>query len=418
MRTPHVLVALALVVLAAGFSGCAKKPEAVIDYSRPLPPGAHALRRLDDQAVWPDFVAGFPQNRAQLIAAIDLSLDYLAHPSSEEFYPLEGTDITHELAVQSLTAFRGLVAEARAADELAQAIHNSFDVYQSVGCDDLGTVLFTGYYTPILEGSLEQTAEYPWPLYKLPDDLVKNEQGLCAGRRLPDGSVVPYPARRELETSGQLKGLELVYLKDKFDAYVCHVQGSASIRLPDGQQFEVGYAGKNAGPNAGRPIEYTSIGKALLADGKIAPETYSLEAIRRYFREHPEEMDRYLWQNESFVFFRQESGPPRGSLGVPVTPYVSLATDKKIFPPGCLAYAVTTVPVREGDYLIGRPFAAFLLDQDTGGAIRAAGRADIYLGVGPEAGQIAGWTTGVGQLYYLFLKTAAPAPLLITPPQT
>jgi membrane-bound lytic murein transglycosylase A len=45
-----------------------------------------------------------------------------------------------------------------------------------------------------------------------------------------------------------------------------------------------------------------------------------------------------------------------------------------------------------------------MLDQDTGGAIRTAGRADIYLGVGPNAERLAGSTKVEGQLYYLFLK--------------
>jgi len=46
----------------------------------------------------------------------------------------------------------------------------------------------------------------------------------------------------------------------------------------------------------------------------------------------------------------------------------------------------------------------FALDQDTGGAIRAAGRCDIYLGVGDDAGKLAGQTYQEGRLYYLFLK--------------
>jgi membrane-bound lytic murein transglycosylase A len=46
----------------------------------------------------------------------------------------------------------------------------------------------------------------------------------------------------------------------------------------------------------------------------------------------------------------------------------------------------------------------FVLDQDTGGAIRAAGRCDVYMGVGDHAGELAGGTYREGQLYYLFIK--------------
>jgi membrane-bound lytic murein transglycosylase len=45
-----------------------------------------------------------------------------------------------------------------------------------------------------------------------------------------------------------------------------------------------------------------------------------------------------------------------------------------------------------------------VLDQDTGGAIRAAGRCDVYMGEGDEAGQLAGQTYQEGRLYYLFAK--------------
>ena len=50
------------------------------------------------------------------------------------------------------------------------------------------------------------------------------------------------------------------------------------------------------------------------------------------------------------------------------------------------------------------PYTGFLLDQDTGGAIRAAGRADIYMGIGKEAGLQAGHQFAQGKLYYIFLK--------------
>jgi membrane-bound lytic murein transglycosylase A len=46
----------------------------------------------------------------------------------------------------------------------------------------------------------------------------------------------------------------------------------------------------------------------------------------------------------------------------------------------------------------------FMMDQDTGGAIRTAGRTDLYMGIGPEAEAIAGRINSPGQLYYLFLK--------------
>ncbi len=46
----------------------------------------------------------------------------------------------------------------------------------------------------------------------------------------------------------------------------------------------------------------------------------------------------------------------------------------------------------------------FACDQDRGGAIRAAGRCDIFRGTGDEAGKMAGHTFAEGRLYYIFLK--------------
>jgi membrane-bound lytic murein transglycosylase A len=88
-------------------------------------------------------------------------------------------------------------------------------------------------------------------------------------------------------------------------------------------------------------------------------------------------------------------------LNEPVTPYRTIATDKSIFPRGCLAFVSTNLPRESAG---SAPYRGFALDQDTGGAIRAAGRCDVYMGVGDSAGRLAGQTYQEGRLYYLFLK--------------
>jgi membrane-bound lytic murein transglycosylase A len=386
-----LIVALAAIVA----SGC--KPPEKKDYSRPLPPGAYALRKIAPEN-YPDFTLGFPANRQKLADAVAWSIDYLQHPSSQKYFPIQG--LTHDQALSSLQAFHILVQTAGSAEELQRGIVNSFDVYQSVGCDDKGTVLFTGYYTPILEGSLQRGGPYQYPLYTAPANLVKDAEGKCQGLRQPDGRLAPCPSRRELETSGLLKGQELVYLNDKFDVHVAQVQGSAKIHLPSGQMLEVGYAATNG-------LDYSSVGQALVADKKIPADELSLQAIRTYFKAHPDEVDTYIQKDERFVFFRPTSGGPYGSLGTPVVPFETLATDKSIFPRACLTYVVTVMPWKKDGQPVHYQFSRFMLDQDTGGAIRAPGRADIYVGTGEKAGEIAGTTKNEGQLYYLFLKPGA-----------
>ena len=129
-----------------------------------------------------------------------------------------------------------------------------------------------------------------------------------------------------------------------------------------------------------------------------------MPAIRRYFREHPGELDGYIQRNDRFVFFQAYDGTrwPAGSLGFKVTPGRTLATDKAVYPRGGAVLVSTTTPD-------GERFDRLMLDQDTGGAIRAPGRADIYFGVGRDAEELAGSMAAEGRLYYLFLKPSLEA---------
>ncbi len=64
----------------------------------------------------------------------------------------------------------------------------------------------------------------------------------------------------------------------------------------------------------------------------------------------------------------------------------------------------TSLPRISGGMAVNSKYTGFALDQDTGGAIRAPGRCDVYMGVGDEAGNLAGKVYQEGRLYYLFLK--------------
>ncbi len=386
-------VVLVLAVVAAALAGC-QKAEEVKDYARPLPPGELALRKITDPAQIPEMtIACMELDR--LREAIDNSLSYLSKPSSRQFFPYG--QITHADAVASLETMGTLLDQGFIGRRLESRIRELFDVYMSVGCDDAGTVLFTGYYTPIFDGSMKETGRFRYPLYKKPDDLVKNDLGEILGQVQPDGSYRPYPTRSELENSTALKGLELVWLADPFEVYIAHVQGSAKIRLPDGQLVTVAYDANNG-------HEYRSIAKKLVEDGKIPADRLSLQAMIDYFRTRPHEVPRYTQANPRFVFFRIEEGDPRGSLNEPVIAYRTIATDKDVYPRACLAFLDAPLPRRIAGHVANRPYTGFVLDQDTGGAIRAPGRCDVYMGVGDEAGELAGTVYTEGRLYYLFLK--------------
>ncbi len=394
MKKRILLSTVALFVLVIGGCKAPMKEEQKISYDRPLAPGQLALRKITNPAEIPDFTTAC-LNLDELRASINHSIDYLRKPSSQQFYPIG--DITHSRTLQSLEAFAKMLDSGLAGGQLNLAIREKFDVYMSIGCDDAGTVLFTGYYTPIFDGSFARTERFQYPLYSQPDDLVKDSKGEILGRRMPDGQIAPYPPRAVIDGAMMLRGKELAWLSDPFEVYIAHVQGSAKLRLPDGKLATVGYAANNG-------HEYKSVAQELVKDGKIPPDQISLAAMIDYFKKNKDQISTYVRRNARFVFFRKEEGQPLGCLNEPVTAYRSIATDKSIFPRASLAFITTTLPRPVGGQPVKQPYAGFALDQDAGGAIRAPGRCDVYMGQGDLAGQLAGHTYQEGRLYYLFLK--------------
>lgn len=372
-------------------------------FNSPLPPGAFALRKVEDPARRPDLLVSLGQlSDPKFRAAGERSLKWFALPSTKQHYPVG--PITHEQARASVQALLAIDGSNPAA--ALETIERDFDIWESVGWDGSGEVLYTAYYSPIFEASTTPTGEFRYPLYRRPADLVTDPAtGHVLGQRTPTGDLRPYPTRGVLEATGTLRGHELVYLPSALDAYLIAVNGSAKLRMIDAgaaSTLYVGYDGTN-----GRP--YTSLGKALEAEGKLPENSANIQAIRDYFKQHPDQLQGYLNRNERFVFFKEYAGDtwPAGSLGFPVTPWRSLATDKAIFPRGTPVLASTHLTYQMdccGEPTISEPLRQLMFDQDTGGAIRAAGRADLYLGVGDEAGGIAGQIKAPGRLYYLLLK--------------
>jgi len=397
------IVCVTLLSLLATLPACKSKPKP--EYARPLPPGASALRKLDPSD-WPDLRYALPMDDG-FVAATKRSLSWFAKPSSKNFYPLDG--ISHDQARASVFALPTIAWESASAsggtgtgptEAFMGRMREEFDIHTSVGWDGSGTLLFTGYYSPIFSASKTRTAEYRFPLYKRPADLVADPlTGEVKGKQTGN-AITAYPTRHELETSNALTGSELVFLKSRLDAYIVEVQGSAKLTMTDGSTMLIGFAGSN-----GR--EYTSLGRMLADEGKIDKDSISLPIIRDYFRDHPNELDGYIRRNDRFVFFTtySETDWPAGSLGVKVEPRRSIATDKAIFPRGMATLVVTKTPQSafSGPKEV-KPFHQLMMDQDTGGAIRAPGRGDLYFGIGPDAEAIAGRQVAEGRLYYFILK--------------
>ncbi|MEH1936449.1 MAG: murein transglycosylase A [Nostoc sp.] len=344
----------------------------------------------DDQ-IWGQI--GKTGDRKALLASIDNSLLYLTKSeaiAAYQNYPVK--EITVDRVQRSLLRFRQLVVSSQSAAQLQAAVRREFVFYQSVGNDGKGTVKFTAYYEPVYTASRVRTSIYKYPLYRLPPDFSQWPK--------------PHPKRIDLEgkdglqgNKSKLRGLELLWFRDRLDAYMVHIQGSAQIKLTNGKTTSIGYAG-------GTDYPWTSIGKELAKDGKLPLNGLTLPRMIAYFRRQPQELSNYLPRWERFVFFEETGGTgATGSIHVPVTAERSIATDKSLMPPGALAliYNSFPYPASRGK-LENRTVSRFVLDQDTGSAIKGPGRVDYFMGSGKLAGDRAGITGGNGSLYYLLLK--------------
>ena len=231
--------------------------------------------------------------------------------------------------------------------------------------------MLTGYYEPEIEGRTRPEPGFEAALYAPPKDLT------------PGGI---WYSRAEIEAGNLLAGQELVFLCDPVEAFLAQVQGSVRVRLETGRTLRLGHTAKNGHP-------YRSIGAELIRLEEIAQDEMSAQAIRDWCRAHPKRVSRLLNHNPSFVFFKvldlPEAAGPIGAMGRSVTAGRSLAVDP--------AHHVLGAPiwVRMGGY------SRLMVAQDTGSAIKGAGRGDIFFGAGAEAGRIAGETANSGELVTL-----------------
>jgi membrane-bound lytic murein transglycosylase A len=368
----------------------------------PLEPVPTKLKQETD--AWSDDLD--PQSLRQ---AIRHSLDYLQKLPPDRVVGEEPRRFTAKDVSESLLAFAELLDLWSCRECLIKQLNARFEFLPSSADAQLAQVLFTGYYQPVIEGSLSPSEKFRYPIYRKPADLISAEQVTLGPKEKVESVVgrargeqfLPYYSRREIDQDGRLRGqgLEIAWVQDPIDVFFLHIQGSGLIRLPDGRQLTVGYAAQNGWP-------YRSIGRLLIDHGKIPTEEMSMQRLRRYLTEHPEERDEIFAYNESYVFFRVLETGPLGNLEVPVTAGRSMATDARLFPKGALAWIHTQVPVIDnaGQLAGWRPIARFVLNQDTGGAIRGLQRADLYFGTGDEPAGLAGYMNRPGKMFFLILK--------------
>jgi membrane-bound lytic murein transglycosylase A len=367
-----------------------------------------ALVRIDPQE-YPGFADDMDIASAR--AGALQSLKYLERLSpTHEFRFGEDTFSAAHIA-GSIEKFLDLIDTVPTPAELREHIHEFFLVYRSAGRDKdrKGEVLFTGYFEPVMQGSLARTDEYRYPIYGRPDDWTRIDLGLfdsqLKGRhvtgRHTGHTVVPYYTREEIDTKGKLKkrGYELAWVKDPIGLFFLHIQGSGEIVLEDGNCLKVHY-------NCSNGRSYRSVGGLLIDENRICVEEMSMQRIRSYLMSNMAELDHVFNHNESYIFFEIVDEGPLGCLGVPLTPGRSIATDTGLFPKGALAFIQTRKPVIAPDGSIREWIDCnrFVFNQDTGAAIKGPGRVDLFCGKGSYADLFAGHMKQNGTLYFLVLK--------------
>jgi membrane-bound lytic murein transglycosylase A len=268
----------------------------------------------------------------------------------------------------------------------------------------LGRGFFTGYYEPVVRGSLTKTDIFTVPLLRMPDDLVELRPGDYAPGLDPSfrfarktaGGFGEYADRGAIQ-AGALdgRGLELCWLADPVDAFFIHIQGAARILLTDGRTLRVTYAAKTGHP-------YTPIGRVLTLRGALAPGAATMQTIRAWLAAHPAEQAEVFAANRSYIFFREapvaEADAALGPIAaakVPLTAGRSLAVDRTRHSFHAPVWIETTLPD-------GAPFGRLMVAQDTGSAIVGPARGDIFFGSGDAAGEVAGGMKSEGR-FVLFL---------------
>lgn len=390
---------LVVLLIAAAIAGCTRTPPP------PMPPKPEtvperALERLPDRKV-PFLIDDADLD--SLRAALRESRAWLYGRPWEERLRFGAEEYSPRELAQAYSQIDAWLEAGVSAEQLSAEIAREFEIF--VATDE--EILVTGYYEPVIEGSLVRREGYEVPIYGPPTGLVRVDLGLfdpdLAGRRLlgllDEGTLVPFPDRQGIRETGVMRGREIAWAKDRVELFFVEVQGSGSLRLPDGSLMRIGYAGAN-----GRA--YRSIGKLLIDEGAIPREQMSMQALRVWLGENPEEIERVLDHNTSQVFFRRLDGPPVGSLGRPVTPGRSIATDHEFYPRGALGFLVSEVPelAADGTTVAAAPLRRFVLNQDRGGAIKSASRVDFFWGRGEQAAARAGAMKQPGKLYFFAPK--------------
>lgn len=289
--------------------------------------------------------------------------------------------------------YKDLCTQANNTDDAKEFLEENFIPYR-ISSEEEG--LLTGYYEPELKGSLTQIKKYKYPVHTTPKDLIivdlssiyPDLKNYRLRGKIQGNKLVPYTTRAQ-SSSSHIQSDVICYVDSKIDLFFLEIQGSGRVTLEDGSVLFIGYDNQNG-------HKYSAIGRYLVSIGALELKDVSLQSIRAWLDENPSRVDEVLNYNDSLVFFKQRKQAASGSLGLCLTANRSVAVDRRYIGLGSMLYLSSTIDEKVVEKIV---FA-----QDTGGAIKGAVRADMFLGCGSDARESAGRLKSALKLWILLPK--------------
>lgn len=387
----HTLSRFCLLLACAVLFACAKQPLPTLIVDKEVPGGPHYMPQVFFTPMTRSGAVQIPEAEALAILKtlptqlqktswdhIDFALEQSyrfasKRPQKAVAIHVPGLQVDYGDITRTLSSLKKDIPRLKKQPQILATEYTWYRIGPDFG--------ITGYYEPTLRASRTPSPKYYYPLYRKPSDLKR-------GKR--------YYTRHQIDRQGALAGknLEIAWVDSEIDAFFLHIQGSGRLLFEDGSTTHVLYGAKN---NRG----YTAIGRKMAEQCLIDDDNVCMPEIRRYLDANPDKAPEIFDLNKSYVFFYESQQGPVGATGRPLTPWVTVATDKRVLPHGTPMMFVTGLPDTQGTHY--RPFTGLMLSQDAGGAIKR-NRIDVFFGPGEEAEYLAGHLDTKGAVYVLLKR--------------
>jgi len=233
--------------------------------------------------------------------------------------------------------------------------------------------LLTAYFSPVYAARSERDAEFSAPVRPRPADLSSWGPGA--------GAEGPYADRAAIDARPADDALAWVRPEDLF---FLQIQGSGVLVFGDGSRSKALFDGTNGAP-------FVAIAGPMVRMGLMSSGGASSSAIRRWLADNRGQAAQAVMDlDPRYVFFRlapDDGSDPAGAAGAALIAGRSVAVDPSEHALGELLWIDAAAPTLAGAF---PAYRRLVVAMDTGGAIRGAARADLYLGRGDAAGDEAG----------------------------